>query len=476
MATAKKTREQIISDYGLKKSNFSQKDLDLYDTNTDAFESISSAKREWNKANASGDTDGMKKANDSANRVRSTYSQYTGGDDGLAYNISPKYETDKPTYSSGYQDMINAALEKVQSRGEFSNKDYDLDTDPVWQSYKSKYEREGDLAYRDALAGNSARTGGIANSAALSAAQQAKNSYNAALTDVIPQLYEAAYQRYENETNRMNERLQLLRDMEATDYGRYRDDMSDWEKTRDYYNNNYMWQTERDDNLKQAAMDMAMNKWQTGGVANDDIAQLLGIQSGMRTADYDIAQQQIDSNNKWNEDSSNQSWAKIAQSQQQIDDNRAMEIWEMYGYATPEVAQRLGVPEGTSTNDVLFKQKEYELDKYKAEQQVNYQNASLALDRDKYQTSIDQFNQEMAYKNAQSENDKNYRYDALKYDDTRLENLPEMYTEMMSAEDPKAWVNENAKYMSSATMQYLLNLIYGSNKKTSSGAASVLGN
>ena len=207
----KKTKEQIMADYGLNASNYSSQDLATYDTNPNAFIGISSNKAAYNRAKAAGDTAGMKQANNNANRIRSTYSQYTGGVDGLTYTPSPKYELDKPTYTSAYQGKINDASDKVLNRGEFSNENYNLKNDPVWQSLSKQYKYHGDLAYQDAIAGGAGKTGGYASSADKYTAQMAQNAYMQELNGFIPQLYEAAYNRYLNETKNMNDRLQLLR-------------------------------------------------------------------------------------------------------------------------------------------------------------------------------------------------------------------------------------------------------------------------
>lgn len=492
MATAKKTWDQILNEYSdISPTSISSHDMELGRTNPIAGEGIMSNKRAYAKAQAAGDTAGMKQANDNANRIRSTYSQYTGGTDGMTYTPSPKYELDKPTYTSAYQGQINSALDKIMNRGEFSNKDYDLDSDPVWQAIQKKYRYEGHLAYRDAIAGGASKTGGYASSADKYNAQMAQNAYMQQMNNYIPELYEAAYNRYLNETKNMNDRLQLLRDMEATDYGRYRDDVGDWERTRDYYNNNNMWQTERDDKLMQAAYENAMEKFKTTGVADSSIADALKIAAGTKTADYDISQQKINNEERWNEDASKQGWAKIAQNQQTIDSDikaqevgQAIEIAQQYGYVPNEsIAAILGVAVGTPTSDAKFKQLSYDLDKYKAEKQVDYQNRSLAqdneqflkslaLDKAKFEENKRQFNDEMGYKNAQAVNDNQYRYDALNYENNLVKNVPEMYSEMMMSGNPEQWLNENAKIMTDAELQALLDII--NKNKSSSGAASIL--
>lgn len=489
----KKTKEQIMAEYGLNASNYSSQDLATYNTNPNAFIGISSNKAAYNRAKAAGDTAGMKQANNNANRIRSTYSQYTGGTDGLTYTPSPKYELDKPTYTSAYQGKINDALDKVLNRGEFSNENYNLKNDPVWQSLSKQYKYHGDLAYQDAIAGGAGKTGGYASSADKYTAQMAQNAYMQELNGFIPQLYEAAYNRYLNETKNMNDRLQLLRDIEAADYGRYRDDVSDWEKTRDYYNNNYMWQTERDDKLMQAAYENAMNKFNITGVADSNVADVLKMAEGTQTADE-----------RWKADSSKQAWTKINNDGQAQSIENAVKISNIMGFVPQQFAEVLGVDAGTPTSDDKYKQREYELAKYKAEKDVEYNNKRLEQDNNQFESEMgykyeqmindnkyrneslkqnnEQFLQNMALDKAKFENDKNnyetefnyrknrdladdtYRNKALTYEDTRLENFPEVYAEMMSSENQKQWLSENAKYISAPVLDKILEMIYSKKK------------
>lgn len=109
--------------------------------------------------------------------------------------------------SMGIQDN-NAMLEKhidemtpyykkyvdlVENRKPF---EYDYASDPAYQAYKEMYTREGDRVMRDVMGEYAANTGGYINSAGITAGAQANNYYMQQLADKIPQLYESAYGRY----------------------------------------------------------------------------------------------------------------------------------------------------------------------------------------------------------------------------------------------------------------------------------------
>lgn len=478
MASVKKTKEEIMAEYGVSPSAVSSHDMKLYDFSPQAFESVIANKNAFAKAQAVGDKQGMRTANDNANRVRSTYSQYTAGSDGMGYTVSPKYELNKPTYTSAYQGKLDSALNKVLNRGEFSNEDYDLKNDPVWQSLSKQYKYHGDRAYSNALAGGAGKTGGYASSADKYTAQMAQNAYMQELGGFIPQLYEAAYKRYADETKNMSDRLQLLRDIEAADYGRYRDDVSDWEKTRDYYNKNYMWQTERDDKLMQAAYENAMNKFTTTGVADSNVADVLKMAAGTQTADYNLAQQKINNEERWNEDaskqgwakinnderwnadSSNQAWAKIDNETRRIESDEqaqnianAVKVSEAIGAVPPQYAAILGVSAGTPTSDARFKKIAADVDRYNAE--TSRITANENIRKNKASEQVKQAELDFEKSSKQAENEEKVKKNAKE----SLDDVPKEYYEMMNAESPEKWLADNSDRLSMKVWEYLTKML-----------------
>lgn len=140
------------------------------------------------------------------------------------------YDQSKPTFESSYSAQIDDLLNKILNRDSFS---YNAEEDPLFQQYRSTYQREGDRAMNDTLAAAASSAGGM-NSYALSTAQQAQNYYGAQLSDKIPELYQLAYQMYLDDIEGQVRDLGLLQGMDDTQYGRYRDTMGDWRDDRDF--------------------------------------------------------------------------------------------------------------------------------------------------------------------------------------------------------------------------------------------------
>ena len=79
-----------------------------------------------------------------------------------------------PVYKSGYGDALKNNLAKVMEKKNFS---YDADKDKLFSQYKNSYEKSGRTAMRDTMGNAASLTGGYGNSYAVTAGQQAYNSY-----------------------------------------------------------------------------------------------------------------------------------------------------------------------------------------------------------------------------------------------------------------------------------------------------------
>lgn len=129
------------------------------------------------------------------------------------YNYTPQIEAlqkqidNYGQFQYGKENAYQKALAAVTNPTAFS---YDVENDPVYSAYRKQYLREGDRAMADTLAKLSAMTGGRPSSYAVTAAQQAGNYYNSQLTDVIPTLYQNAYQRYLDGLDRQKDALSIL--------------------------------------------------------------------------------------------------------------------------------------------------------------------------------------------------------------------------------------------------------------------------
>ena len=147
-------------------------------------------------------------------------------------------------YSSKYRDDIDDLLREILSRDDFS---YNVEEDPLYQQYRTMYQREGDRAMRETLAEAASGAGGM-NTYAITAASQANNYYNSQLNDKIPELYKLAYDMYLQDKESKVQDLGLLQDMDATQYARYRDTMNDFYADRNFAYGEYQDTITRNDN------------------------------------------------------------------------------------------------------------------------------------------------------------------------------------------------------------------------------------
>lgn len=204
------------------------------------------------------------------------------------------FEEQKPAdYQSRYQQQIDDLLGKIMNREAFQ---YNFDADPLYQQYKDKYTQQGKLAMQDTMAQAAALTGGYGNSFAQQVGQQTYNANMQALNDVIPELYNQAYNMYRDQGNDMRDNLGLYMDMDTVDYNRYRDDVGDYYTELQYlYNkasdmsqqeyNRYLndadaWEADRNYWLNKVAMEQDQANWQaeydlaaskaTGGTGSGD--------------------------------------------------------------------------------------------------------------------------------------------------------------------------------------------------------------
>lgn len=170
--------------------------------------------------------------------------------EGLDYEQSNRYAqylpenryTYDPSKNDAYQranDQATAIYDKIMNRGEFS---YDVNKDKLYQQYRDLYAQMGRGAMEDTMGQAAALTGGYGSTYSQNAGQQAYNSYLQKLNEVVPELYNAAYNRYnqegqdlmnlysmarsnadnayERDYNQWYNRLQLVRGDEDTAYNR----------------------------------------------------------------------------------------------------------------------------------------------------------------------------------------------------------------------------------------------------------------
>lgn len=182
----------------------------------------------YTKKNPYEDANVIKAANDKAAHEATKLADWTGG-----------------TYGQSVQN----ALDKINNREKFT---YDLNGDMLYQQYKDQYINAGKMAMADTMGQAAALTGGYGNSYAATVGNQAYQGYLQQLNNKVPELYQLAYDRYRQEGQDLKDQYSLYRDMYNTEYGEYRDKVSDWNT-----------QQNRLDSLWAAALEHATNESNT---------------------------------------------------------------------------------------------------------------------------------------------------------------------------------------------------------------------
>lgn len=200
-------------------------------------------------------------------------------------------------YNSPWQGQLDDVIGQILNREEFS---YDLNEDALYQQYANQYINQGKMAMLDTMGQAATMTGGYGNSYAQSVGQQAYQGYLQQLNDKVPELYQLALNQYQMEGDALYDQYAMLGAQEEQDYGRHRDEMSDWQtelgRLQDQYN---------------AERDYDYSKWTDGrdfayGQFSDDRAYDYQVGRDKVTdsqwqAEFDEAVRQFDFANKLGE-------------------------------------------------------------------------------------------------------------------------------------------------------------------------------
>ena len=194
--------------------------------------------------------------------------------------ILQQHQDNKPVaYQSQWQDQIDAAFDAYTNRDPFS---YDINADALYQQYKDNYIQQGRMAMMDTMGQAAAMTGGYGNSYAQTVGQQAYNQQLNQLNDVVPQLYQMAYDRYDREGTDLYNQYNMLLARENKDYSRYQDSLSNWYKDLDYFTGRY--DTERDlaynEYLANLERDKAAAELMAGLGQYDRMGEVYGLTDG----------------------------------------------------------------------------------------------------------------------------------------------------------------------------------------------------
>ena len=125
-------------------------------------------------------------------------------------------------YQSRWDDELTSLYDQIRNRKKFS---YDMGTDPLYQQYREQYQRLGRLAMQDTMGQAAALTGGYGSTYGEQVGQQAYNAYLQNLNDIVPQLQQQAYQRYQDEGTDLYNQYSLVKGRETV--SDYYSDLSD---------------------------------------------------------------------------------------------------------------------------------------------------------------------------------------------------------------------------------------------------------
>lgn len=201
-------------------------------------------------------------------------------------------------YQSQYKGQLESLYNQVMNRDPFQ---FDLNGDVLYNQYKDQYMQQGQRAMRDTMGQAAAMTGGYGNSYAQTAGQQAYQDYLTQLNNIVPELYQQAYNRYSQEGADLQNKLGMTQSLEDSAYGQYRDTVSDWNNLRNQASNDYWNQRDADYNQyadmlnywnavaqrenaqynadRDMAYNQAMAVLSTGNMPSADLLTMAGISS-----------------------------------------------------------------------------------------------------------------------------------------------------------------------------------------------------
>ena len=116
-------------------------------------------------------------------------------------------------FDGNYAGQLQGLLNQILNRPNF---EYDLNADMLYQQYRDQYQRAGRQAMADTMGQAATMTGGYGSSYAASAGNQAYQQYLTQLNNIVPELYDRAYNRYNQEQSDLMNQYSLL--MNAQQY------------------------------------------------------------------------------------------------------------------------------------------------------------------------------------------------------------------------------------------------------------------
>lgn len=171
-----------------------------------------------------------------------------------------------PTYTPTYDAQINDIYNQIMNRGKFK---YSLSSDPLYQEAREQYTGQGQMAMMNTMGQAAALTGGYGSSYSQAVGQQQYNAYLQNLNQLVPEYYDRAFNQWQAEGSDLYNKYGLTKDLADTEYGKYRDQMSDYWNNVNYLanqeNSAYNRGFENHWNTENANMS---NYWNSADIAN----------------------------------------------------------------------------------------------------------------------------------------------------------------------------------------------------------------
>ena len=191
---------------------------------------------------------------------------------------------------AGLDDIWN----QIMNREDFS---YDLNGDALYQQYKDQYVLQGQQAMMDTMGQAQAMTGGYGNSYAQSVGQQTYQGYLQQLNDKVPELYQLALSKYNQEGQDLYNKYSMHSDMYDKEYKTHRDSVSDYYTELQYLTDNARYMSEDDYNkywndlqMKYGIHRNDVSDYYTNlGLANDKYWNLYNRDYGQYTDNRDFS-------------------------------------------------------------------------------------------------------------------------------------------------------------------------------------------
>lgn len=141
-------------------------------------------------------------------------------------------------YQSAYEGTINSLLEIIRNQKPFDVKS-DANYNALYDQYAERYKAQAQRAMNDAMASANAQTGGYGSTYGQAVGQQAYDNTMQGMNDNNLNLLNLAYQMYSDNQANDYKKLNAYQSQDNTMYGRYRDDVADWQTDRNYNANQY---------------------------------------------------------------------------------------------------------------------------------------------------------------------------------------------------------------------------------------------